>query len=159
MCAIMPKLSYKWCIGGLAEGHLCSHMFCLPIHSRHVKWVVWQACLSGYSQKAFFYQFDLDTGAAKIHTCTHAHIRPHTCKWFGARVACMLGNQVTSNPSSGLLCSSSPSSRLSIIFCHYVIPLTVSCPHLSRIYSPRGAAGASCRAPTCISSKIPWGLR
>lgn len=48
--------------------------------------------------ESFFYRFDLDTGAAKIHTCTHAHVRPHTCKYSGAKVACMLGNQVTPPP-------------------------------------------------------------
>lgn len=101
--------------------------------------------------ESFFYQFDLDTGAAKIHTCAHAHIRPHTCKYLGAKVACMSGNQVTPPP---LLWAPLLLSSFYPIFFILFIPLTVSCPHLSRIYTLRGVAEASCRSLTCISSKI-----
>lgn len=92
--------------------------------------------------ESFFYQFDLNTGAAKIHTCTHAHIHTRVNTWVLNWPACW--SQVTPPPLlwAPLL---SPLLFLSYFFTLF-IPLTVSCPHISRIYTPRGVAEASCRA-------------
>lgn len=85
--------------------------YCWPISSHLVKWVRWwQACLSGYSQKAFFTNLTWTLGQPKsthapVHTFAHTRVTTWVPKWPR-----MLGNQVTPPPLlwAPLLLISSP---------------------------------------------------
>lgn len=103
------------------------------------------------SRKPFFTSLTRTLEHAKIHTrihtFAHAHTHSHTCEYCNSKAVCVPWNQVTP-PLLSLL----PSSAHPIFFILF-IPLTASCPHLSRIYTPQAHKFNNSPRGTRITSK------
>lgn len=99
---------WNWCIEGVAEGHLCSHLL-----------VMWhQACQA--ILRNLFLTWTGGTQNLHMHLCTHLYT--YACKYLGVRVT--LPIEESRNTSSPPL-SSSSSSPLYIL----LLSLTLCCTH------------------------------
>lgn len=103
---LLLQVSYKWCNGGVTEGHLAATCYCWPISSHHVEPVEGgkPVCRAILRKLFFFTNLTWIRGQPKYtHANIHTHARVNT--WLPKWPAMVVESNNTSSPPP-LLCSS-----------------------------------------------------